>query len=125
LAGYVPFISGVGKKANNFKIEYKKPKSTGSLFVARIDGKKLSLRCKLFHLYEYLELLDGLSETARNGLLSSKSCVSDGGCKGPVVFAIDGKEYSLCRHSMQLKNITSDDVNGIWALLNAESLHSV
>lgn len=119
-AGFAALVSAVGQKPGNYKIEYKKPKAAGSLYIARIDGGKLSLRCKLFHLAEYCELLDALSDAALNGFLGSGGCKRDGGCKGPVEFCVGGKAHSLCRHAMRFAALSAADVQAVWNLLEQE-----
>jgi len=124
-AGYTPFIKAVGKKPDNYKIEYKKAKSPDALFVLRILGKKWSLRCKLHHIGEYAAMLDELSEPVRRGLLSSKKCRNDTGrCKGPVMFVTGGEKYSLCRHCMQFHDVAAIDIPAVWRLIEAESLYT-
>lgn len=121
-AGYQPIIARVGKKPDNFKVEYKRTRSGEALFVLRIDGEKWSLRCKLFHLPSYCELLEELSSEVRQELLSSKECDNGaGGCKGPISFVAVGQEHSLCRHSMQFRAVSAADIPAVWRLLEAES----
>lgn len=124
-AGYTSFIKAAGKEPDNYKIEYKKAKSTSALFVLRIAGNKWSLRCKLHHIGEYAGMLEELSEPIRRGLLSSKKCRSDAGkCKGPVRFVAGGEKYSLCRHSMQFQGLAASDIPAVWRLIEAESLYA-
>ncbi len=119
--GYAPIVSAGGAKPGSFRVEYKGGKPSRSLFILRVDGAKWGLKPKLIHLAEYIPLLDGLTEPTRARLLKSPKCKEDGMCKGPVRFAFDGADRSLCRYSMQVTHVTAQDIPGLIALLEAEA----
>ncbi|GHU77925.1 hypothetical protein AGMMS49992_27220 [Clostridia bacterium] len=118
--GYEPTSTLNGKKVNCYNIEYKKPKSVGALYIVRIDSNDLLLRCKLFHLAEYLGVINELPDSIKHALLTSRGCGRHGSCKGPVSFELAGEAFTFCRHAIEFKPVSSDDVDGIWKLLSAE-----
>ena len=114
-------VSALGKKAHNWKCEYALNKNT--LLILRITDGQWSVRCKLFHLPEYNQALEQCgSHCIENLLANAKNCGMHGGsCKGPVLFSVDGNNYSQCRHSFLWKNIIEEDIDGITHLLRCES----
>ncbi len=112
--------SAAGGKHDKYKIEYRKGKPARSLLVLRIEGMKWSALLKLYHLQAYAELLDDLSEQVRCDLLAKPCGFHPGGCKGPVCVTHGGEARQLCRHAMQVKAMSEQDLPAALALLAAE-----
>ncbi len=120
--GYAPKIAAVGKKPDDWKCEYVAAKPKRTLCILRVSGRKFSLRAKLAHLADYLDVLERCTERCLSSMLaSSKRCGGHGGCAGPVAFQLGGVEYSICRHSFLFENILPGDVEGIRRLLTREA----
>jgi hypothetical protein len=120
-AGYNVFGNKSAKKPDFYKMEYKKIKRDDPLYILHINGVKWSIRCKLFHLDEYLALLHNLGGKMLEGILSSRKCKRS--CNVRIPFAHDNKKYLLCRHGIHFREFTSGDVQAIWELLNAETAY--
>ena len=119
--GYIPFITKVGKSESTHEIEYKANKKAYVLFISRISKNELSVGCKLLHLGEYTNLIDGLGATVRNELLASRPCKVTKGCVAYIRFSYENKEYFTCRHAMRLKTLTYHDLQSFWSLLESEA----
>jgi hypothetical protein len=119
--GYMPKISTIGKKPNDWKGEYVKNKNV--LYILRITNDKWSIRCKLFNLSKYNFALEKCNEHCIGTLLTnSKNCENHGGaCKGPIEFSIEGKKYSKCRHFFMFKELMDQDIDDIIKLLEYEN----
>jgi hypothetical protein len=119
--GFIPKISTVGKRQNDWKCEYKKNKTI--LYILRITNGLFSIRCKLFNLEKYNDVLESCNINSIETLLkNSKDCENHGGgCKGPVAFSIKGKNYSKCRHYLMFKELKNEDINGIKKLFECEN----
>ena len=121
-AGFVPFASKSSKKDNFGKVEYKKAKKEDPLYILHVNGQKWSLRCKLFHLDRYEELLLKFREPVLKAMLASRACKGpENGCDVGIEFTADGKEYNLCRHAIHFKDLHEVDVDDVWSLLEAEA----
>jgi hypothetical protein len=119
--GYMPKISTVGKKFNDWKCEYIKKKNV--LYILRITNDQWSIRCKLFNLSKYNNILEKSNEHCIETLLkNSKDCENHGGgCNGPIEFSIGDKKYSKCRHYFMFKNLLNEDIDSINNLLEFEN----
>lgn len=120
-AGFTPFVTK-SEKRNFGKIEYKRTKKGDLLFAVQINSPQWSLRCKLFNLDKYTELLNNLNESVLRRLLESRKCKGVGnGCTVGIKFEYDNQKYNLCRHLIRLRDVCQADVPSIWSLLQAES----
>lgn len=120
--GFNPVITQSNKKDDFFKVEYKKPKVKDPLYILHVNGEKWSLRCKLFHLDQYMALLNELNADTLRGLLDARPCRGESaGCTVGIRFSLSGHDYLLCRHGMHFRGLTMADVPPVWALLRAES----
>mgnify|MGYP000895791575 CR=1 FL=1 len=121
--GYAPKISSAGKKPDDWKCEYTGGKPKRVLYTLRITGGQYSIRAKLFHLTEYTEDLESLSERCKASLLSaSRNCDGrNSNCAGPVSFKVGDQSYSKCRHFFIFKDIKPEDMDGIRRLLQNEA----
>jgi hypothetical protein len=119
--GYMPKISALGKKINDWKCEYIKKKNV--LYILRIKNGQWSIRCKLFNLSKYNDILEKCNKHCIETLLkSSKDCENHGGgCIGPIEFSLEGKKHSKCRHYFMFKDLLDDDINNIQKLLESEN----
>ncbi|GHT57544.1 hypothetical protein FACS1894109_09970 [Spirochaetia bacterium] len=119
--GYVPKISLLGEKPGDWKCEYKKKKDV--LYILRITNDQWSVRCKLFNLAKYNDVLSKCNKHLIETLLkNSGNCGHHGGgCKGPIEFSIDGKTYLRCRHSFMFTDLLDEDVDNIRDLLECEN----
>lgn len=123
-AGFKPFPSKSAKKEDTYKIEYKKLKKDDPLYILRVYSGKWNIRCKLFHLDSYVNLLYNLSESALQEVLSSKECKGEAsGCTVGVKFLAKDKEYELCRHGIHFNELSKEDIASVWGLLQAESAY--
>lgn len=118
--GYASKISALGKKINDWKCEYIKKKNV--LYILRITNEQWSIRCKLFNLSKYNDVLEKCNKHCLEVLLkNSKDCENHGGgCNGPIAFLIDGKKYSKCRHYFMVKDLLNEDIDSIKKLLECE-----
>jgi hypothetical protein len=119
--GYIPKISAVGKRINDWKCEYIKKKNV--LYILRVTKGQWSIRCKLFNLSKYNDVLEKCNKRCIEILLeSSRDCQNHGGgCSGPLEFSIEGKRYSKCRHYFMFKDLLDEDINSIQKLLECEN----
>jgi hypothetical protein len=118
--GYMPKITAMGKKPYDWKCEYS-GKQKRVLFILRINNEQWSIRCKLFNLPNYLDILEKCTEHCIASLTGSGNCENHGGgCKGPINFSVQGTVYSKCRHALVFKDIVPEDIDGIQKLLDSE-----
>jgi hypothetical protein len=121
--GYAPKLSAVGKKPGDWKMEYVAGRPKRTLCILRVAGQALSLRAKLVHLADYVDVLEACTERCKSSMLkASRTCGGHGGgCGGPVSFAVGGRTYVKCRHGFQFVGILPEDVEGIRRLLAREA----
>jgi hypothetical protein len=119
--GYIVKISAMGKDANDWKCEYTKKKNI--LYILRITNDQWSVRCKLFNVIKYNDVLEQSNKHCIETLLkNSKDCENHGGgCKGPIAFSIEGKKHSKCRHYFMFRDVIDEDINSIKNLLAYEN----
>jgi hypothetical protein len=119
--GYVPKISAMGKKIDDWKCEYIKNKNI--LYILRVTNSQWAIRCKLFNISKYNNILEKCNEHCIETLLkNSGGCGNHGGrCKGPIDFSIKGRIYSKCRHSFMFKDLIDKDIDDINKLLEYEN----
>jgi hypothetical protein len=122
--GYAPKISPPGEEAGNWKCEYKKKKNV--LYILKITDDQWSIRCKLFNLPKYNDVLRNCNTHCIETLLkNSGECGHHGGgCKGPIEFSINGKTYSRCRHSFTFTDLRDEDIDSIMNLLECENSYT-
>ena len=121
--GYEPSIAPAGKKPDYWKCEYATAKPKRVLYLLRVTGPRFSIRAKLFHLSEYIDVLESCGVHCKTSLLSaSKNCGNHrGGCAGPITFSVGGKSYVKCRHYFLWKDMNPEDLDGIRRLLQEEA----
>ncbi|MDR2602745.1 MAG: hypothetical protein LBC53_09920 [Spirochaetaceae bacterium] len=119
--GYVSKISAMGKKADDWKCEYIRNKNV--LYILRITNDQWFIRCKLFNISKYNNILEKCNDHCIEILLkNSAGCGNHGGrCKGPIDFSIKGMKYSKCRRSFTLKDLIDKDIDDINKLLEYEN----
>jgi hypothetical protein len=109
------------EKNKGWKCEYfLKKKQT--LFIVRVTDARWSIRCKLFHIADYTDVLEQCGNHCKETLLANaQGCGSHGGgCAGPVSFTLGGRAYSKCRHSLLFDNLTDEDIGDLQTLLKQE-----
>jgi hypothetical protein len=122
--GYVPKISLPGEKINDWKCDYKKKKNV--LYILRITNDQWSIKCKLFNLPKYNDVLNKCNKHCIETLLkNSGDCGHHGGgCKGPIEFSVNSKTYLRCRHSFMFTDLRDEDIDDIKNLLECENKYT-
>lgn len=120
--GCTPKIAAMGKKPNDWKCEYI-IKKKNILLILRVSEAQWSVRCKLFHIADYPDVLEQCNDHCIARLLANaKDCGNHGGaCAGPVSFTLRGTSYSKCRHYLLFDQISGEDLESIQKLLASEA----
>jgi hypothetical protein len=118
--GFRPKISAVDKKPDDWKCEYIKNKTV--LYILRVTNAEFNIKCKFINVTQYNDILESCTKDCIKKLLkNSGDCKNHGGgCKGPIAFSIDGKNYTKCRHAFMFKELKKGEINGIKKLIECE-----